>query len=65
VYEYGPTFAKSSTSMSCGAVVTFASSTLYMRAGMVIASSEYVGVNDEAIVNVLMEAVNKRCIENA
>jgi hypothetical protein len=32
---------------------------------MVIASSEYVGVNDEAIVNVLMEAVNKRCIENA
>jgi hypothetical protein len=36
-----------------------------MRAGTVIASSEYVGVDDEAIVNGLIEAVNKRCIESA
>jgi hypothetical protein len=36
-----------------------------MRAGAVIASSEYVGVDDEAIVNGLIEAVNKRCIESA
>jgi hypothetical protein len=36
-----------------------------MRAGAVIASSKYVGVDDEAIVNGLIEAVNKRCIESA
>jgi hypothetical protein len=36
-----------------------------MRAEAVIASSGLTEVNDEAMVNELIEVVNKRCIESA
>jgi hypothetical protein len=52
--------------LSSGAAVAFASSTSYVRAGTTInASSRMVGVDVEVIVNELVEAVNKRCIESA